>query len=69
MPGKMDGLGLLHWIHDHHPEIPVVVTSAYSMRGEVLRLRRTDRFIAKPADPFLVVEAVREMLNRVGSRA
>jgi DNA-binding response OmpR family regulator len=27
MPGEMDGFGLAHWVRDHAPGIPVIITS------------------------------------------
>ena len=30
MPGRMDGVGLVRWIADHHPRIHVILTSAIS---------------------------------------
>ncbi len=48
MPGTMDGLDLAHWVHDHHPELSVILTS-----GDVHRSELADGsgpFIAKPYD-------------------
>lgn len=48
MPGSMDGLDLAHWVHDHRPELSVILTS-----GDVHRSELADEsgpFIAKPYD-------------------
>jgi DNA-binding NtrC family response regulator len=30
MPGKLNGFGLAQWVHAHHPELPIILTSGHS---------------------------------------
>ena len=32
MPGPMDGLGLARWVHNHRPDVPVILTSGLSQK-------------------------------------
>jgi CheY-like chemotaxis protein len=53
MPGSIDGLDLVHWVHDHRPDLSVVLTS-----GEMRKSQLTEEpgpFIAKPYDLDSVV--------------
>jgi len=63
MPGEMDGLGLTAWIHTHHPEIPVAVTSGDTSKIEVARLCPSDRFFAKPYDLDAVSALIRATVH------
>jgi CheY-like chemotaxis protein len=58
MPGPMDGVGLVRWIADHHPGIPVILTSAIS------HARRAGQsgagFLPKP---YRLAEAVRRIAS------
>jgi two-component system, response regulator PdtaR len=48
MPGLIDGLDLARWVHDHKPDLSVVLTS-----GDVRKSELPDEagpFIAKPYD-------------------
>jgi CheY-like chemotaxis protein len=64
MPGDLDGLGLVAWIRRYYPELPVMLTSAHSLRLDAVpHLRSEERFIAKPADPFLIAEEIKSVLE------
>jgi DNA-binding NtrC family response regulator len=62
MPGPIDGVALAHWIRDHHPETPVLLTSG------VLDIRATametwgKNFIAKPFIFATVEKRILELL-------
>ena len=62
MPGNMDGFGLARWIHDHHPEVPVLLTSGYSTPrdGDAARVR----LIEKPYSQAQVVDRIRALIHR-----
>lgn len=51
MPG-VDGLSLARRVHEHHPELPIVLMSAFPMcRAQLDRLDiATAHFLAKPLD-------------------
>jgi len=59
MSASVDGVGLLKWGRRNHRTLPVILTSAYTMRPEiVLRPGRLERFIAKPADALWAAETL-----------
>lgn len=57
LPGKYDGFGLARWVAEHHPELPVILTTgdigkenAGAMRGHAEMLPKPyelDRAVAK----------------------
>lgn len=62
MPGGMDGFDLARWIGDHHPEVPVLLTSGYSMP----RAAGFDRvrLIEKPYSQAQVLDRIRALIHR-----
>lgn len=65
MPGRINGIGLLHWARENRPHLPVILTSAYHSGAEaVRRLGGDESFIPKPYDPFQVASQIRETLDR-----
>jgi len=62
MPGDMDGFGLARWIRDHHPEVPVLLTSGYSTRRDAEAERV--RLIEKPYSQAQVVDRIRALIHR-----
>ncbi len=59
MPGRMDGLGLTAWLAQHHPSLPVVITSGYAAPAEVAHLRASvAAIVPKPYKPADVVAFV-----------
>jgi DNA-binding NtrC family response regulator len=64
MPGNVDGLGLLTFIRETRPKLPVILTSGHL--GPTLALREgATRFLPKPFGLDAVVSAVRAELGRV----
>lgn len=60
---KMDGIDLLKAIKEHHPDLPVVVITGYSL-GETQNLllsRQADGFLNKP----FKVNDIQELLSRL----
>jgi CheY-like chemotaxis protein len=56
MPGSMDGLELANWIHDHRPNLLVVLTSGDVRSSELSG--EAGPFIAKPYDFSAVAEYI-----------
>lgn len=56
MPGRMDGVELARWLAEHHPRLPVVLTSGYMLSPE--RLQALDvQFVRKPAPVSAINDA------------
>ena len=56
MPGRMDGIELAHWLAEHHPRLPVVLTSGYMLSPE--RLQALDvQFVRKPSPVAAINDA------------
>ena len=65
----MDGLMLARWLHRHHPEIPVMLTSGY---GDPARQAATERagnasFLSKPYRQADAVNRIRALLEAAGA--
>jgi len=63
LPGGPDGLTLAHHIHEHRPDIGILLTSG---RGHPNTTELPDGgcFIAKPYDESEVVSLLRQMVHR-----
>lgn len=62
MPGDMDGFDLARWIGDHHPEVPVLLTSGYSMPRDAASDRV--KLIEKPYSQAQVLDRIRALIRR-----
>ena len=69
MPGGMDGFELAHWMRQHRPGVPVMLTSA-----KVRKVTRTTaandevmNFLPKPYDPSCVERTIRRLVSEAGS--
>lgn len=66
MPGRMDGIELAKWLAQHHPELPVVLTSGYMLAPE--RLQALDvQFVRKPFTIGNVSDALVRALRKGGA--
>jgi CheY-like chemotaxis protein len=63
MPGSMDGLGLCRWIHDHHPEVKLLLTSGNSDLGGSTSFLPKEAFFRKPYRLDAVAERIRSLLG------
>jgi CheY-like chemotaxis protein len=65
---SMDGFYLARLVHDAHPEMPIIVVSGHCVpkSGE---LPKGARFIAKPYDPSVVTDALREMISAADAKS
>ncbi len=61
----MDGLRLARWVHRHHPDIPVMLTSGYgdSARQAATKLVGVTSFLSKPYRQAEAVNRIRAMLH------
>jgi DNA-binding NtrC family response regulator len=64
MPGGMDGFGLVKWIQDSRPTVPVIVASGDIGRAnDENRVQLGDRFISKPYDLDRTEAKIREAIT------
>lgn len=61
MPGSMDGIGLLRYVKDMFPKIPVILTSGH-LQPTRARMEGAAQFIPKPYDLESFVKAVEAAL-------
>jgi len=69
LPGAVDGLKLARWVHRHHRNIPVMLTSGNSDAAQTAGLVRADAFASKPYRLKKVARRIRLLLEEVGNRA
>jgi len=66
MPGQMDGLGLARWVHDHRPEVPIILTSGVPQKvieAKALCAERGEKVLPKPYDLDDVEQRIRGLLG------
>jgi two-component system, NtrC family, sensor kinase len=63
MPG-MDGFALAKWIHEHHPDTPVILASGYSGKTNMVAELCGAEFLRKPYDFDLIIEQLRQTVSR-----
>jgi DNA-binding NtrC family response regulator len=51
LPGATGGLSLAVWVHAHHPDIPMILTSGVRAVMPALSEQRRVPFVPKPYDP------------------
>jgi DNA-binding NtrC family response regulator len=62
MPGKMDGVGLAHAVHERWPKIKIIVVSG-QLELPHLDLPPRSRFIGKPLNAAEVIAEMRDMIG------
>jgi CheY-like chemotaxis protein len=63
MPGAMDGLMLVLWVYEHHPDVQVLVTSGKDDAALSSGLIADDAFFAKPYRLEAVAARVHSLLE------
>jgi DNA-binding response OmpR family regulator len=66
MPGPMNGLGLAQWVHDHRPEVPVILTSGLPQKvieAKGLCEETGETVLPKPYDLDEVEQRIRGLLR------
>lgn len=48
MPGEMNGVGLAHWVRQHHGDLPVLVTTGARERLNLSDKIPVEQFVPKP---------------------
>jgi DNA-binding NtrC family response regulator len=66
MPGPIDGATLARWIHEHHPGIPVLLTSGNDDLVQSTGFISKDAFFPKPYALEDVASSVRRILEQDG---
>jgi DNA-binding NtrC family response regulator len=67
MPGEIDGIGLMRWVHHNKPGIPVIVTSGFCSEQAQLDACDGACFYAKPYDCNDVAIKLLELTGAVNS--
>ncbi len=62
MPGSLDGLAFAEWVAQHHPSLPVVLTSAVPPSQLEIPAAPQRHFVTKPYSLFDVEREIRSML-------
>lgn len=63
LPGAVGGLSLATWLNNHHPAIPLLLTSGVPPIIPILKEERVVPFIAKPYDFSVVARRIAEMVK------
>ena len=63
MPGELDALMLVRWVHEHHPHIQVLVTSGKGDAAVSSGLIADDGFFSKPYVPEAVAARIHSLLE------
>ena len=66
MPGRMDGFGLVKWIQNSRPTVPVIVASGdIGQANDSKRLELGDMFVLKP---YCLAEATAKICEVIAAR-
>lgn len=64
MPGEIDGFGVVRWLREHRPELPVLVASGHALALELAsKLCDVQSAFAKPYQEAQIAAAVAELLD------
>ena len=64
MPGAIDGFGVVRWLREHRPKLPVLIASGHALALELAsKLCDVRSAFAKPYDEARVAAAVAELLS------
>jgi two-component system NtrC family sensor kinase len=66
MPGTVGGLELARIVREHHPELPVLLTSGYSQSAQEA-VREGFSIVQKPYDLHELSTAVRDLHSRLAA--
>ncbi|HEY2445157.1 MAG TPA: response regulator [Rhizomicrobium sp.] len=62
MPGKLNGFGLASWVHTHHPDLPVLLTSGHSKSVAESMARCGTVAMPKPYNLGEVMKKIRRLV-------
>jgi len=63
MPGEIDGLGLLHWIRENRPSLPIIITSGVRRDDGIAEATGGACFFDKPYDCAVVADRIHQMIE------
>ena len=69
LPGAVDGLKLARWVHRHHRDIPVMLTSGHGDAARTAGLAGAEAFAWKPYRQKEVARRIRLLLEEGGNRS
>jgi CheY-like chemotaxis protein len=64
MPGEMDGFGLARWVHQHHPEVKILMASGNRNPSGSTASLPCEAFFAKPYRLDAVAARIRSLLEQ-----
>jgi two-component system, NtrC family, sensor kinase len=62
MPGGLSGIEVLRYVHDRHPQLPVVLMTGYS--NELQKVSSDEIVLLKPFSPHELADALRKALAK-----
>ncbi len=63
MPGRLDGLGLVAWLADHRPGLPVLIVSGYATPPRTENMNAAiAAVLSKPYNPTHIVSLVADLI-------
>jgi DNA-binding NtrC family response regulator len=63
MPGSTDGFGLSKWIHDHRPELDIILTGTVPRAVKAAKELCEEGPLPKPYEPEAVHDYIRRLLT------
>ena len=64
----MDGFELARWIHEHRPNLPVILASGYPNKTSMAADLRGVEFFRKPFDFDAVIDKIRDTIAQTQAR-
>lgn len=65
MPGRIDGLGLVSWLREHRPGLPVIVATGYPLDlPRDGRTRGISAIVSKPYKPAGIISLIERLVAR-----
>jgi DNA-binding NtrC family response regulator len=64
LEGDLDGIALSKWLHEHHPEVPMLMTSGQKPAAQWVSTLAKRSFVAKPYVLAEVDQLIKSVLPR-----
>jgi len=63
MPGDVNGFELAAWVHAHHPDRHVILTSGYSDQSHIVEFQKYGTFMVKPYSYDALLANIERLMN------